>query len=48
MSAKLEVVLTWAERIATAVSIAVPAIRQVAAVLTANPPEGVLVSNDEN
>lgn len=48
MSAKLEVVLAWAERIATAVLIAVPTIRQVAAVLTVNQPEVVLVSNDKD
>ena len=48
MSAKLSVVLTWAERIATAVLIAVPAIRGVASELDAAQAEAVLICNDED
>lgn len=48
MSAKLAVVLTWAERIATAVLIAVPAIRGVASELEAARSEVKLISNDED
>lgn len=48
MAAKLEVVLTWAERIAAAVSIAVPAIRKVVAVLDTTQPEVVLICDDKN
>lgn len=45
MSNKLNVVLIWAERIATAVSIAVPAIRKVVSILGAKPE--VAVSSDD-
>ena len=48
MSEKLEVVLSWAERLAAAVSTAVPTIRQVVVIMTGNQPEVVLISNDED
>ena len=48
MSGTLAVVLTWAERIATAVLIAVPAIRGVASELEAAKAEVVLISSDED
>ena len=48
MSEKLAVVLTWLERIANAVSIAVPAIRGVASEVEAARAEVKLISNDEN
>lgn len=45
MSPKLNVVLTWAEAIAGAVLIAVPAIRSIASKLEAA--KAALISNDE-
>lgn len=48
MSAKLKVVLTWAERIATVVLIAVPAIRSISSEVDAAKAEIALIRKEED
>lgn len=45
MGVKLEVVLTWVERVAKAAAIAVPAIREIVSVMDPKP-EVIMISND--
>lgn len=48
MSAKLVVVVRWAERIASAILIVGPAIRQAATQLGGTQPEADFIRKDEN
>lgn len=45
MGVKLEVVLYWTERVAAAVAVAVPAVREIVSILDSKP-DVVLISND--
>lgn len=45
MRGKLEIVLTWVERMASAVSIAVPAIREIVSIMDSKP-EVIEIRND--
>jgi|GEM_PF-3831920 hypothetical protein len=46
MSEKLEIVLTWVDRLASAAKIAVPAVREIVSVMDPKP-EVIEISNDE-
>lgn len=46
MSEKLEIVLTWVDRLASAAKIAVPAVREIVSVIDPKP-EVIDVRNDE-
>lgn len=48
MSEKLDTVLTWAERIASAIKIAVPAIRGIVSLFGTSTVEVTLIPGDED
>ncbi len=48
MSDKLNTVLTWAERIASAIKIAVPAIRGIVSLFETSTVEAALIPGDED